>query len=57
MAVACSWWPFSRPEKEPADAVADRLEHAVTAQRRATEELRKLIHDAKESGRGDLPDE
>ncbi len=57
MAMACSWWPFSRPAKEPVDQVAARLERAVTAQRKATEELRQLIHDAKESGRGDLLDE
>ncbi len=57
MALACSWWPFSRPEKEPVDQVAARLERAITAQGKATEELRQLIHDAKESGRGDFPDE
>ncbi len=57
MALACSWWPFSRPEKEPVDQVAARVERAITVQRNATEELRQLIHDAKESERGDLPDE
>ncbi len=57
MALGCSWWPFFRPEKEPVDHVAARLERAVTVQRKATEELRKLIKDARESERGDLPDE
>ncbi len=55
--MACWWWPFSRPQKEPVDQVADRLERAVRAQHKATEELRHLIHDARESGRGELPDE
>ncbi len=53
MALACSWWPFSRPRKEPVEQVADRLEQAVTAQRKATDELRHLIHDARESRRRD----
>ncbi len=57
MVVACSWWPFSRPEKEPVGQVAARLERAVTAQRKATEELRQLIHDAKESRSGEPRDE
>ncbi len=55
MDVACWCWPFTRPKKEPVDQVAARLERAVTTQRKATEELRRLIHDAREGGRGDLP--
>ncbi len=55
MTVAHPWWPFSRPEKEPVEQVADRLERAVAAQREATEELRHLIEDARESGHGDPP--
>ncbi len=55
--LACWWWPFSRQEKEPVDEVAARLERAVTVQRKATEELKQLIHEARESERGELPDE
>ncbi len=55
--MAHSWWPFCRPVKEPVDQVADRLDRAVKAQRKATEELRHLIRDAKESRSGEPRDE
>ncbi len=55
--MACWWWLFSRSEKEPVDQVAGRLDRAVAAQRKATEELRQLINEARESERGELPDE
>ncbi len=57
MVVACSWWPFSRPKKEPVDQVTARVEHALALQHQANEVLLKLVNDAKESERGELPHE
>ncbi len=55
--MACWWWPFSRPEKEPVDQVTARVEHALALQQQANEVLLKLVNDAKESERGEVPDE